>query len=126
MERHGEDINDSFPGDNSTAIPDQLPNGSILDGVPLSTLGGTREDDKGHVIASLATVPFTSSAPFVAVALMDAASPNAISHAAFDINTPTTGTTPELPTAIVLGCGGGESIRASEDIREMLGATDHD
>ena len=128
VEPHGEDINDSFPGDNSTARPAQLPKGLILDGVPLSILRGTVEDDNGHVIASLGTVPVISSSAFVAIALtpeVDATPPNAASYAAFDTNTRTTGTTPALPTAELLGCCGRESIRASEGNLEVLGARDH-
>ena len=57
VEPHGDDITDAFPGNNSTARTDQLRNGPILDGVSLNLLGSTREDDKGHVVASPATAP---------------------------------------------------------------------
>ena len=57
VEPHGDDINDAFPGDNSTARTGQLPNGPIVDGVSLNLLGSTREDDKGHVVASPETAP---------------------------------------------------------------------
>lgn len=41
VEPHGEDINEGFTGDNSTARPGQLPREPILDGVSLSTSGDT-------------------------------------------------------------------------------------
>ena len=66
VEPHGDDINDAFPGDNSIAGTDQLPKKPILDGVPLSVLESTREDDKGHVVASLAIAPVISPAAFAA------------------------------------------------------------
>ena len=81
------------------------------------------------MIASLATVPVVPSAAFVAVALtfeVDATSPNAASYAVLDTNTRTTGTTPALPTAVVLRCGGGKRTRASKGTFEVHGTTDHD
>ena len=66
VEPQGDDINDAFPGDNSTAGTDQLPKGFILDGVPLTVLGSTREDDKDHVVPSLAIAPVISPAAFTA------------------------------------------------------------
>ena len=131
VEPHGDDINDAFPGNNGTAGTDQLPNGPILDGVPLSVLGSTREDGKGHVVASLAIAPVISPAAFAAVALtpvVNDTSPNAAYYVliVFDADARTTVTKPAPPTAVALGCGGGESIPASEGILEVLGATDHD
>ena len=87
---HGDDINDAFPGDNSTTGTDQLPIAPILDGVSLSVLASTREDDKGHVVASLAIAPVVSPAAFTAVALtpeVNDTSLNAAYYAAFDAYT---------------------------------------
>ena len=129
VEPYGDDINDASPGDNSTAGTDQLPKGSIFDGVPLTVLGSTREDDKDHVVASLAIARVISPAAFAAVALspeVNDKSTNAAYYAASDADTWTTSTKPAPLTAVVLGCGGGESIRASGGIFEVLGATDHD
>ena len=89
---HGDDINDAFPGDNSNTGTDQLPKAPILDGVPLSVLGSTREDDKGHVVASLAIAPVIFPAAFTAVALTPEVNdtyPNATYYAAFDADTRT-------------------------------------
>ena len=57
---------------------------------------------------------------------MNDKSSNAAYYAASDADTRTTGAKPDHHTAVVLGCGGGESIRASGGIFEVLGATDHD
>ena len=129
VEPHRDDINDVFPGDNGTAGTDQLPKGPILDGVPLTVLGSTQEDYKGHVVSSLAIAPVISPAAFAAVTLIpevNDTSPNAAYHVAFDANTRATGTKPAPPTAVVLGCDGSKSIRASEGILDVLGAIEND
>ena len=81
------------------------------------------------MVASLAMAPVISPAAFAAVALtpeVNETSPNAAYYAAIDTDTRTTGTKPAPPTAVVLGCGWGKSIWASEGILEVPGATDHD
>ena len=81
------------------------------------------------MIASLAIAPVISPVTFAAVALtpeVNGTSPNAACYAAFDADTRITGTAPAPATAVVLGYGGGESIRAPEGILEVLRATDND
>ena len=65
----GEGVEDSFPGRNTREKPHRLPEGPILDGVPLSQLGvEVDEDDEGRSMAALSKTPVASMVVLAAVA----------------------------------------------------------
>ena len=81
-----EDFNDSFPGDESLPNVYKEPQGPVLDGVHLETLGvedvdGTRTQG----LSVLAAVAFTPADPSEAKLVIAS----------------------ELPVVVMLGCGGG-------------------
>ena len=62
----GEDVNDSFPGDNSREKPHRSPRGPILDGVPLTQLGV--EVDEAEEEQPMVVLSQTPVAPMVVLA----------------------------------------------------------
>ena len=65
----GEDVEDSFVGDNTREKSHRQPQGPILDGVPLSELGvEVDEDDEGRPMAALSKTPAASMVVLAAVA----------------------------------------------------------
>ena len=112
----GTTVNDSFPGDDTTRGTYRGPLGPVLDGVHLGQLGieGINNND-ALPLALLAAVTFTPNLP--------PANTNPAGHTprAHSLDS-----APILPKAVVIGCGGWNSIRALSDILEFAGITDHD
>ena len=104
------DIDDSFPRDESLPNVYKRPQGPVLDGVHLETVGV--EDVDGTSIqrlAVLAAVAFTPADPSEAH----------VQQAKLFI-------APELPVVVMLDCGAGGSILASEGLLAVRGAVDQD
>ena len=99
---------DSFPGDESLPNVYKGPQGPVLDGVHLETLGV--EDVDGTSTQSLAVpaaVAFTPADPSEA-----------------DIQQAKLVIAPERPVVVMIDCGGGGSILASEGLLTVRGAVD--
>ena len=105
-----EDFDDSFPGDESLPNVYKGPQGPVLDGVHLETLGV--EDVDGCSTQSLTVL--------AAVALTPEDPSEADTQKAKLI------IAPELPVVVMLDCGGGGSILASEGLLRVRGAVDQD
>ena len=95
-----EDFDDSFPGDDSLPNVYRGPQGPVLDGVHLETLGV--EDVDGSSTQSLTILAAVALTP---VDLSEADTQQAKLVIA-----------PELPVVVMLDCGGGGSILASEGL----------
>ena len=105
-----EDFDDSFPGDKSLPNVYKGPQGPVLDGVHLETLGGGDVDETStQSLAVLAAVAFTPADPSEA-----------------DTQQAELVIAPELPVVVMLDCGGGGSILASEGLLTVRGAVDQD
>ena len=105
-----EDFDDSFPGDDSLPNVYKGPQGPVLDGVHLETLGV--EDVDGTSTQSLAVL--------VAIALTPVDPPEADTQLAKLV------IALELPVVVMLDCGGGGSTLASEGLLAVRGAVDQD
>ena len=93
-----EDFDEFFPGDESLPNVYKGPQGPVSDGVHLETSGGKDVDGTStQSLAVLAAVAFTPADP----------SEVDTQHAKLVI-------APELPVVVMLDCGGGGSILASE------------
>ena len=88
----------------------------MLDGVPLGQLGieGVNNND-ALFLTVLAAVAFTSDLP-----------PTDTNPAGHRSRAHSLDSAPMLPKAVVIGCGGGSSIRALDNIFKFTGVTDHD
>jgi len=105
-----EDFDDSFPGDESLPNVYKGPQGPVLDGVHLETLGVEDVDGTStQSLAVLAAVAFTPADPSEA-----------------DTQQAKLVIAPELPVVVMLDCGGGGSILASEGLLTVRGAVDQD
>ena len=105
-----EDFDDSFTRDESLPNVYKGPRAPVLDGVHLETLGV--EDVDGSSTQSptvLAAVALTPADPTEA-----------------DTQRPKLVIAPELPVVVMLDCGGGGSILASEVLLTVRGAGDQD
>ena len=88
----------------------------MLDGVPLGQLGteGIDKNDALHLMV-LAAVAFTPVLP-----------PTDINPAGHRSRAHSLDSASMLPKAVIIGCGGGNSIQALNDIFEFTGVTDCD
>ena len=111
----GATVDDSFAGDNTTKRSYRGPQGPVLDGVHLGQMVIEGINNNNALpLTGLAAVTFAPDLP--------------------PINTNTAGhrtrahsldSAPMLPKTVVIGCGGGSSIRALHDICEFTDVTDH-
>ena len=105
-----EDFDNSFPGDESLPNTYKGPQGPVLDGVHLETLGVEDVDGTStQSLAVLAAVAFTPADPSEA-----------------DTQQAKLVIAPELPVVVMIDCGGGGSILASEGLLTVRGAVDQD
>ena len=87
----------------------------MLDGVPLGQLGiEVINNNDALPLTVLAGVTFTPDLP---PADTNPAGHRFVAHSL--------DSAPMLPKAVVIGCGGGSTIRALDDIFEITGVTDH-
>ena len=112
----GNTVDDSFPGDNTTKGTYRGPLGPVLDGIPLGRLGieGVNNNE-ALPLTVLAAVTFT---PNLLPTDTNSVGQRSRAHSL--------DSAPTLPKAVVIGCGGGSSIRALNDIFDFTGITDHD
>ena len=112
----GNTVDDSFPGDNTTKGTYRGPLGPVLDGIPLGRLGKEGvNNNEALPLTVLAAVTFTPNLP-----------PTDTNSVGQRSRAHTLDSAPTLPKAVVIGCGGGSSIRALNDIFDFTGITDHD
>ena len=105
-----EDFDDSFPGDELLPNVYKGPQGPVLDGVHLETLGvGDVDGTITQSLAVLAAVAFTPADP-----------------SEVDTQQAKLVIARELPVVVILDCGGGGSILASEGLPTARGAVDQD
>ena len=101
-------FDDSFPGDESLPNGYKGPQGQVLDGVHLETLGV--EDVDGSSTQSLTVLAAVARTP---------ADPSEA-----DIQQAKLVIAPEIPVVTMLDCGRGGSILASEGLLTVRGAVD--
>ena len=113
----GATVDDSFLGDSTTKRTYRGPQGPVLDGVPLGQLSieGVNNND-ALILTVHATVTFTPDLPPADTNPAGQRTPRAHSL----------DSTPMLSNAVVIGCWGGSSILALDDIFKFTGITDHD
>ena len=105
-----EDFSDSFPGDELLPNVYKGPQRPVLDGVHLETLGV--EDVDGTSTQSLAVLAAVALTPVDTSVTHNQQAKLVIA--------------PELPVVVMLDCGGGGSILASEGLMTVRGAVDQD
>ena len=111
----GVTVYDSFPGDSTTKRTYRDPQGPVLDGVPLgkTDIEGINNNN-ALPLTVLAAVTFTPDLPPVGT--------NPVEHRT---RTHSLDFAPMLSKAAVIGCRGGGSIRALDNIFKFMGITDH-
>ena len=109
----GATVDDSFLGNSTTKKNYRGPQGPVLDGVLLGQLGieGINNND-ALLLTVLAAVTFTPDLP--------PADTNPAGHK------PRAHSLDPAPILPIIGCGGGSSIRALDDILDFTGVTDYD
>ena len=112
----GATVDGTFPGDNTTKRTYRGPQGPVLDGVHLGQMGIEGISNNNALpLTVLAAATFT---PDLSPVDTNTTGPRT---RAYSLDS-----APMLPRAVVIGCGGGSSIRALHDICEFTGVTEHD